>query len=160
MRHRIKSNHLSRNKGARKAVLRHTAKALLLNQRIKTRLRLAKEVRKLVERLITLGKKNTLAARRKANEVLNDRKLVKLLFDEIAPKFENRAGGYTRIYKLADIRKGDGSSYCILELTEFYKAPVEIKEERPAEVEKRTVLGGLRSLFRKKRKKDSNESSE
>ena len=157
MRHRVKSDHLSRNKGARKAVLRHTAKALLLNQRIKTRLRLAKEVRRVVEKLITLGKKNNLAARRRANEVLNDRRLVKLLFDEIAPKFENRNGGYTRIYKLADVRKGDGSSYCILELTEFYKAPAEIKEERPSEEDKKSKLGGLRSLFSRKRKKDSNE---
>ncbi len=158
MRHRVKSQRLSRNMGARKAVLRHLAKALLVNQRIKTRPALAKELRKVVEPLITLGKKGSLAARRRANRILNDRKLVKLLFDEIAPKFENRNGGYTRIYKLAEYRKGDGASLCIIELTEFYRQPEKIEIEKPVAEDKETKRGfaGLRALFKKQRKSAEN----
>ncbi len=159
MRHRVKSQRLSRNMGARRAVLRDLAKALLIHQRIKTRPALAKEVRKVVEKLITLGKRNTLSARRRANRVLNDRKLVKLLFDEIAPKFSERNGGYTRIYKLAQWRKGDGASLCIIELTEFYREPEQISVEAPKEEEK-GMFSGLRSLFKRQRKqgKDREES--
>ncbi len=156
MRHRVKSQRLSRNMGARKAVLRHLAKALLVHQRIKTRPALAKEVRKVVEKLITLGKRNTLSARRRANRVLNDRKLVKLLFDEVAPKFANRNGGYTRIYKLSQWRKGDGASLCIIELTEFYREPSKISlDEKPSEKEseKKGLFGGLRDMLKRQRKK-------
>ncbi len=162
MRHRVKSQRLSRNMGARRAVLRDLAKALLIHQRIKTRPALAKEVRKVVEKLITLGKRNTLAARRRANRVLNDRKLVKLLFDEIAPKFSERNGGYTRIYKLAQWRKGDGASLCIIELTEFYREPAQISVEAPKEEEKKGVFGGLRSLFKRQRRqgKEGEEAEE
>ncbi len=149
MRHRVKGDHLSRNKGARKAVLRSVAIAVLTKQRIKTTPRLAKAARSLVEKLITLGKKNTLAARRKANEVLNDRKLVKLLFDEIAPKFADRNGGYTRILRLQERRKGDNAELCIFELTEYYRvkelSPVE-REEKP----KKGLWDGLGTLLRKK----------
>ncbi len=162
MRHRVKSQHLSRNMGARKALLRHLAKALLVHQRIKTRPALAKEVRKVVERLITLGKRNTLSARRRANRVLNDRRLVKLLFDEIAPKFSQRNGGYTRIYKLAEWRKGDGASLCIIELTEFYREPSKIsldQQEKQGESEekgrKRGVFRSLGEMLRGQRKKET-----
>ena len=160
MRHRVKSQRLSRNMGARRAVLRDLAKALLINQRIKTRPALAKEVRKVVEKLITLGKRNTLASRRRANRVLNDRGLVKLLFDEIAPRFSERNGGYTRIYKLARWRKGDGADLCIMELTEFYREPAKVKIEPVKEEEtedKKGLFGGLRSMLRRRRTKDDGE---
>ncbi len=151
MRHRIKDDHLSRNKGARKAVLRSVAIAILSKQRIKTTPRLAKAARRVVEKLITLGKKNTLAARRRANEVLNNRDLVKLLFDEIAPKFADRNGGYTRILKLQERRKGDNAQLCIFELTEYYRVKdvdeIASIEEKP----QKGLLGGLGSLLRKKR---------
>ncbi len=163
MRHRVKGNHLSRNMGARKALLRSLVRAVLINQRITTRPALAKEARRLVEKLITLGKKGTLSARRRANRVLNDRRLVKILFDEIAPKFAERNGGYTRIYKLPVVRKGDGASLCLLELTEYYKplkSTVEVSstagDETKDEVQRKNVLPSLRDVLRKYRKKENN----
>jgi len=117
MRHRTKSVRLSRNTSARKALLRSLAAHIISYYRIKTSLAKAKEARRVIERLITLGKENTLHARRKAYKVLNDRAGVKRLFTEIAPLFKQRAGGYTRIIR-AYPRRGDGAEMVLLELTE------------------------------------------
>jgi len=117
MRHRMKSVRLSRNTSARKALLRSLAANIINHYRIKTSLAKAKEARRVIERLITLGKADTLHARRKAYKVLNDRAGVKRLFTEIAPLFKQRAGGYTRIIR-AYPRRGDGAEMVFLELTE------------------------------------------
>ncbi|MBI4846633.1 MAG: 50S ribosomal protein L17 [Candidatus Omnitrophica bacterium] len=125
MRHRKNIKRLSRQSAHRKAVLRNQVKSFLVKERITTTLSLAKESRRLAEKLITLGKKNTLAARRLAFEVLADRGLVKILFSEIAPRFAARAGGYTRIIH-AGLRRGDNAKLAILELTEL-----KLKEDKP-----------------------------
>ena len=117
MRHKIAGNRLSRNRSLRKATLRDLAKATLIDQRICTTHAKAKEARKLVEKLITLGKKDTLAARRRAFAILCDHRLVSSLFKETAPRFKNRLGGYTRIIPFNN-RIGDNAEMVFLELTE------------------------------------------
>ncbi|MEI7998764.1 MAG: 50S ribosomal protein L17 [Candidatus Omnitrophota bacterium] len=117
MRHKIAGNRLSRNRSLRKATLRDLAKATLIDQRICTTRAKAKEARRLVEKLITLGKKDTLAARRRAFAILCDHTLVSSLFKETAPRFKNRLGGYTRIIPF-NKRIGDNAEMVFLELTE------------------------------------------
>lgn len=120
MRHQKGGNRLSRNRSLRKATLRDLAKATLIEQRICTTSSRAKEARKLVEKLITLGKKDTLAARRAAFAVLCDHGLVSQLFKETAPRFKSRQGGYTRIIPYMN-RGGDNAEMVFLELTEKSK---------------------------------------
>lgn len=118
MRHKIAGNKLGRNSSWRKATVRDIAKATLIQQRIKTTEAKAKEARKLVDKLITLGKKGSLAHKRRAFSILCDHKLVSELFSKIAVRFAQRQGGYTRIIKLATNRKGDNAKVVFLELTE------------------------------------------
>ncbi len=117
MRHGIAGNKLSRNSTLRKATMRDIAIATLIRQRITTTQAIAKEGRKLVDRLITMGKKNTLSEKRRAFSVLCDHQLVSDLFEKIAPRFRLRQGGYTRILQLGQ-RRGDNAHMVILELTE------------------------------------------
>ena len=117
MRHGVAGNRLGRNQSLRKATIRDMAKATLLRQRILTTKAKAKEARKLVEKLITLGKKGTLAHKRRAFAILVDHNLVKELFDNIAKRFNTRQGGYTRIIPLG-FRRGDNAQLIYLELTE------------------------------------------
>ena len=132
MRHRKDGRRLSRQRSHRKAMLINMAKNLFIYQSIKTTLAKAKESRRLVEHLITLGKKDTLHSRREVYSVLTDRTLVKKLFLEIAPLFKDRKGGFTRIVRLNN-RVGDGASIVILELVEKIK-----KEEKPKTVKEKT----------------------
>lgn len=117
MRHSNSGRKLSRTPSHRKALLHNLAKALLAHGRIRTTEMKAKELRGVVEPLITLAKRNDLHARRQAYRVLCDHALVKRLFDEIGPKFAGVPGGYTRIMKLAMPRKGDNAPMAIIELT-------------------------------------------
>ena len=109
MRHSNSGRKLSRTPAHRKALLQNLAKALLIHGKIRTTEIKAKELRRVVEPLITLAKRNDLHARRQAYRVLNDHALVKRLFDEIGPVFAGVPGGYTRILKLAMPRKGDNA---------------------------------------------------
>ncbi len=127
MRHGIAGNRLGRNRSLRKATIRDLAKATLIRERICTTKPKAQEARKLVERLITLGKKNTLAAKRRAFAILCDHSVVSNLFGTIAPRFNNRLGGYTRIISLSN-RHGDNAQMAFLELTE--KSGVIISQPR------------------------------
>ena len=99
----------------RKAMLRGLVTYTLRYERINTTLFRAKEARKIVDKMITLGKRGDLHARRQALAYIYDKRVVDKLFNEIAPKYENRDGGYTRIYKLG-ARRGDGAETAILEL--------------------------------------------
>ncbi len=126
MRHGIAGNKLSRNSSLRKATMRDIAIATLIRQRITTTKAIAKEGRKLVDRLITMGKKNTLSEKRKAFSVLCDHQLVSDLFAKIATRFRSRQGGYTRIMQIGQ-RRGDNAHMVLLELTEkeeIVKKPV------------------------------------
>ncbi len=128
MRHKKSGNRLSRNRSLRKATIRDLARATLKFKRIKTTKAKAKEARKTVERLITLGKRDTLAARRKAFSILCSHQLVSDLFKTIAVKFKNRQGGYTRIIPLTE-RRGDHASIVFLELTEW-EAPAAVTSKK------------------------------
>ena len=117
MRHRKRRTRLGRQSAHRIATLANMAKSVLERQRIKTTHSKAKEARRLVEKLITIAKDDSLAARRRAYRVLGDRTLVRKLFKEIAPLFKDRSSGYTRIIPFT-FRKGDGAPTVFLELTE------------------------------------------
>lgn len=118
MRHGKKLKKLGRKKAHRLALLRNLCRALFIFERIKTTLQKAKEARRMAERLIEFAKKNNLAAKRHIYRFIPDHKLVKIICGDIAPKFTERHGGYTRIYRLGP-RLGDGAEMVILELTEL-----------------------------------------
>lgn len=117
-------------------MLSNMTASLLLYHVIKTTDAKAKEVRKLVDKLITLAKRGDLHAHRQVYEVIKDRKLVKKLFDEIAPKLKDREGGYTRVLKLGT-RKGDGASLSVVELL-VEKPPAEEKKGKKEKPKKET----------------------
>lgn len=117
MRHLKKGRALGSDASHTTAILRGLARALFVNERIKTTETRAKEVRTLVDRLITWGKKGDVHSRRLAMAELGDKELVHKLFADIAPRFAEREGGYTRILKLGQ-RKGDAASMVILELVD------------------------------------------
>ena len=115
MRHRNEGRKLSRNTSHRRALLRNLVTSLLEHGRLMTTLPKAKEVRPLAEKMITLGKRDNLAARRQVQSYLLKDAIAKKVFDTIAPKFADRKGGYSRIIKLGN-RKGDGADIAIIEL--------------------------------------------
>jgi large subunit ribosomal protein L17 len=123
MRHLKKTVKLGRTGAHRDAMLANQVCNLIAESRIKTTISKAKATRSLAEKMVTLGKAGTLAARRQALAVIKQPEQVKKLFDEIAPKFAGRAGGYTRITKLGP-RMSDASEMVILEWVEA-SAPVE-----------------------------------
>ncbi len=106
---------LGRPTAHRNAMLRGMVTFLLENGHIETTLTRAKEVRSMAEKMITLGKKNTLATRRQALQYITKREVVTKLFDEIAPKYEDRNGGYTQIFKLGP-RRGDAAEMALIKL--------------------------------------------
>lgn len=109
------SRKLGRPTDHRQAMLRGLVTYLLENGRIETTVTRAKEVRAMADRMITLGKENTLHSRRQALAYVTKEDVVKKLFDEIAPKYSDKNGGYTRIVKTGP-RRGDGAEMCIIEL--------------------------------------------
>lgn len=106
---------LGRPSAHRKAMLRNLVTSLLREERIITTVSRAKETQRMAEKMITLGKRNNLHARRQALAYIYDEDVVTKLFTEIAPKYEERNGGYTRVIKLGS-RRGDGAEKAILEL--------------------------------------------
>ncbi len=138
MRHRKKVKKLGRTKSHREATLRNLARAIIEHHQVKTTLAKAKAARSYIERLITYGKKNTVAARRLAFKRLQNRTLVKMLFDEIAPAFAERNGGYTRVIKLGR-RRGDGAELAVLQLVGFEKLVVEEKAKPKKSKKKETA---------------------
>jgi large subunit ribosomal protein L17 len=128
MRHRKKTVKLGRTSAHRNELLANLVCALIDNKRIKTTGPKAKAARCLADKMVTLGKKGTLAARRQAISTLKNEKSVKELFDTVAPCFESRTGGYTRIIKLGR-RISDGSEMVLLEWSDSITAPV--AEEAP-----------------------------
>lgn len=117
MRHLKKGRKLGTDASHTKAILKSLAIALFTNERIKTTEARAKEVRSLVDKVITWGKKGDVHSRRLALAALGDKELVQKIFTDIAPRFEGRDGGYTRILKLGP-RKGDAAPMVILELVD------------------------------------------
>ena len=115
MRHRKKSLKIGLKPAHRRAMFANMACSLIRAGRIETTLTRGKEVRRLVERMITLGKKGTLADRRRAVSILGRKDVVKYLFDDLSPRYSDRQGGYTRVVKL-DQRRGDAADMCLVEL--------------------------------------------
>jgi len=128
MRHRRNGRQLSRNWSERRALLESLVGSLLRYQAIQTTLAKAKSAQRLADRIITLGKTDTLHARRQAFAYLQDHALTAKLFKEISPRFKKRSGGYTRILRL-QTRKGDGATMALLELTE---KDIKVKETKKA----------------------------
>ncbi|MBM3244435.1 MAG: 50S ribosomal protein L17 [Candidatus Omnitrophica bacterium] len=177
MRHSKIRHQLNRSTSWRRATVNSLARNLLICQSIRTTKARAMAARGMVEGLISLGKVNSLAAKRKAFSVLGDHKLVSLLFADIAPRFEKKNGGYTRILTLGK-RRGDNAELVIFELTEIKKKEVhkKVKKEKEAQpedqakksepakeethketrppIEKKPpkkFLGGIKNIFKKER---------
>lgn len=129
MRHLNAGRKLSRNSSHRHALMRNMVTSLIEHGRIRTTDAKAKEVRRWADRMVTLGKQGTIAARRRARAFVQTDAAVSKLFAEVAPRFANRAGGYTRIIKIGQ-RAGDAAPISILEFTE--QAPVVPKVEKGA----------------------------
>src|SRR5205807_8699219 len=130
MRHQKRTVKLGRKAEHRKALLANQVCSLIEHQRIKTTLAKAKAVRPLAEKMVTLGKNGSIPARRTAFSTLRHKDAVKKLFDEIAPRSNERNGGYTRIVRLGQ-RKSDSASMAFIEWVDAV-----VVEERPAEEKK------------------------
>lgn len=179
MRHRIAKSKINRFTSWRYATLRSLVKSLLVQQSIRTTKKRARLAQALAERLISLGKSDTLAAKRRAYKILQDHKLVSYLFNDIAKRFTEKSSGFTRILNLG-VRRGDNASLAVLELTEIKKkekrksakekeikpqaeAPPPAEEKKPEAKTKvlerppiskkptKKFLGGLRGIFKKER---------
>jgi large subunit ribosomal protein L17 len=133
MRHLKSGSKLGRNPWHRRATLRNLVTNLFEHGRITTTLTRAKAARPVAEKMITLGKRDTLQSRRQAAAYIMTPGVTKKLFSEIAPKFADRAGGYTRIIS-AGIRVGDGAKVAILELV-GYEYKTKEKKEKPKKEE-------------------------
>src|ERR1700730_6399539 len=116
MRHLNQGRKLNRTSSHRKALFRNLVLSLVQHERIKTTDAKAKELRRYADRMVTLGKRGDLAARRLAFAFMQSRDAVKKLFDEIAPRFKERNGGYTRVVKFG-VRRGDAAMLSIIEFT-------------------------------------------
>ena len=118
---------LGKRADQRRAMFRGMVTLLLDKGRIETTLARAKELKRIADKMITIGKKNTLAAKRAAFAYITKEEVVKKLFDQIAPSFESRNGGYTRVLKLGP-RRGDGAEMSIIELVNY--APKDKKDKK------------------------------
>jgi large subunit ribosomal protein L17 len=149
MRHNRDGRKLGRTASHRRALMRNMVTALFASERIETTTPKAKEVRRVAERMITFARRGDLAARRHVAKTVQKPEVLKKLFDEIAPRFTDRPGGYTRVLKLGVRRKGDNAERAILELlgekdegrkkkkqrkkyhkVDIPKAPVKAKKEK------------------------------
>jgi len=129
MRHAKKRLQLGRFTSWHDATIKSLARNMIICQSIKTTLTRAKASKQMIDKLITLAKKNTLFARRQAQKILGEHKIVKLLFNEIGPRFSKRNSGFTRIISIGK-RRGDNAEMVIFELTELKKKePKKVKAQ-------------------------------
>ncbi len=132
MRHRKAGRKLSRTSSHRLAMFRNLVTSVLEHERVMTTDAKAKEIRRWVDWMITLGKKGDLAARRQALRVIRDKSVVHKLFAELAPRYQNVNGGYTRVIKIG-YRRGDGAPMSMIELIDFET----LEKKRPAKKKKK-----------------------
>ncbi len=144
MKHNIKNKKLNKTSSHRKAMFMNMSNALIKHEQISTTLPKAKELRRFVEKIITLGKKGDLLSRRKTISILQDQKMSKKVFDVLADRYRSRAGGYTRIIKLGN-RFGDNAQTAVIELVDrdenakgLDSGPV-IEKKSTEEVEEQTT---------------------
>ena len=157
MRHGVDGRYFGRNSPHRKAMFKNMANAVIEKEQIVTTVQKAKEIRRVVDRLITLGKTGTPAARRLAFDRTRSDEIVKKLFTTLADRYKNRAGGYTRVLKKADLRWGDAAEMAVLELVDHPeldrkrkpKATAAAGTEEAAKTEGTTKdpFGKMRKLF-------------
>lgn len=167
MRHRVRSEKLSRSRAQKKALIKSLLRAILINEKIVTTESKAKELKRWVDKYITLAKEDTLHARRLAYRLLQDHLLVKRLFETIAPRFKDINGGFTRIFDLKQ-RRGDGGKLSVIELTKMEKKEkihkAKEKKEKVVSEETKTnkmvpkketpkkgVMSGIKKIFKKER---------
>lgn len=136
MRHRKVKNKLGRTTPHQKALISNMAASLFEHKQIKTTTAKATEVKKTVDRLITHAKRGSLADRRRVLRVVQDKNIVRDLFEEIVPNYENRNGGYTRVIKLGR-RRGDGAEMALLELVGYEGVLMEKHKAREEEKSKK-----------------------
>ncbi len=153
MRHHLSGRQLSRNSSHRHALMRNLAAALLRYEAIRTTVPKAKELRRVVEPMITLGKSDNMAARRRAFALLRDEGLVEKLFTDLGPRFATRAGGYTRILKM-EPRPGDSAPMALMQLTEkpvvATAATESVAEAKPKRAKKAPAAEGEAAAAAKK----------
>ncbi len=151
MRHRVAGRQLSRNTSHRIALRRNMVASLFEHETISTTIQKAKEIRSLAEKLITLAKKGTLAARKQAISLIGNRDIIVdedegpvkkgtvigKLFSEIGPKYLDRAGGYTRIIRLEKTRLGDNGKLVLLQLVGSEEKPAETKAKKSKKASKK-----------------------
>jgi len=169
MRHQKKSEKFSRNRAQRKALVKSLLRALFTYERIKTTESKAKGIRPWVDRLITLAKNDTLHARRLAYKWLPDHLLVKRLFEQIAPRFKDTPGGYTRIIDIG-YRAGDAAKISLMELTKLGEKKITAKAKKTKSKTEKTesaettqettsqkenpktgLIAGMKKIFKKKK---------
>jgi large subunit ribosomal protein L17 len=154
MRHRVRGRKLGRTSAHRKALFRNQLTALFTHDRIVTTLAKAKELRPLAERMVTLAGTGTLPARRKILTMVPDKEIVRRLFDEIAPRFTDRPGGYTRVMRLGR-RRGDGAELAIIEFVDYELA--EHEEGGTPASGKGSLVDRAKGVFGGGAKKDADE---
>jgi large subunit ribosomal protein L17 len=157
MRHGKSGRKLGRTSSHRQAMLRNLVTSFLAHERIVTTVQKAKEMRRIAERMITFGKKETLHARRQALKVIRDREVVEKVFDTLAPRFADRSGGYTRIIKIGP-RRGDNAEMAIIELLGSDLSSIKEKDKDKSKAEKskttfKEKISEMKSRGKKKRKK-------
>ena len=155
MRHLKSGRKLSRNSSHRWALMRNLITSLLREEKIRTTDPKAKELRRWAERVITLGKQGSLHARRQAIGIVQDKAVVRKLFDTIAPRFKDRPGGYTRIIKIG-VRRGDAAPISLIELVASAETSA-----APAKSPSRAAIapgGGEKKGRRRRRQKAEQEA--
>ncbi len=136
MRHGVDGRKFGRNTSNRLAMFRNMANSLIQLDQIVTTVPKAKEIRRVVEKLITLAKKDSLHARRLAFDRTRDHDTVTKLFGELSKRYEKRAGGYTRIMKISDVRRGDAAEMAVIELVDH---PPIVRKKKVKKTESETV---------------------
>jgi large subunit ribosomal protein L17 len=153
MRHRVRGRKLGRTTAHRKALFRNQLIALFTHDRIVTTLAKAKELRPLAERMVTLAGTGSLPARRKVLTMVPDKAVVRRLFEEIAPRFTDRPGGYTRVMRLGR-RRGDGAELAIIEFVDYELSE---HEEGGTPGKKGSLMDRAKGVFGGGAKKDADE---
>jgi large subunit ribosomal protein L17 len=151
MRHRAKVSTFGRKTGPRKALLRGLVHSLVEHGRIKTTLAKAKELRRHVERAITMGKKGTLHSRRILMSRYPNENTVSTIMTDLAPRFQTRPGGYTRILKLGQ-RPGDRAEMAFIEFVDFDPSAPKVVDEKAVQAHKKTVAHAAEAKKKRIRK--------
>lgn len=139
MRKRIAFRKLGRQPAHKWAMLRNMVTSLIKHERIVTTLPKAKELRKLADKMVGLGKNGSLHARRQADTVIREKPVLAKLFEVLGPRYQEREGGYTRVMKLSRPRKGDNADMAVIE---YVDRPGEIRAARPPRARRERMLAG------------------